>query len=560
MYVRDADYVWLPAVVVSLCGERALVRIDLPTNFRQRTECNNQCWPVQGQERWIDLRDYHNHKLPPRIRDGTDGIIPDLQELPHVHEPAVLYQLKECVQQMKQPFICAGPRQLFVVGPLGPQSQQLLDPSAYQFLYDGTDNGASDETKDDHRDRVPHIFDVAKKARLRLVQDSRDQVILAVGETASGKSTATRELVNYLLVPSGNELLTDLHQQQSHHAASIFRAFGNAKTEKNPSSTRYAQLHQLEYEPDGTIAGSSYQTYMLETSRVVDRRQANFHIFYQLLNAEPHVKAKVLGADWEQALPVDFGYLSVCDDNPGDWEETAEALSFFGWDGLALERLMQAVSVTILLGNVEFSDSNGFAMVENLADLNMVALSLGVPIESIEMALTSKSIKGPDGSPLSVPCNIEEAQRTCDCLSRVLYECIFASVVRQINVLTSAPPAVTGKRNTVSFVDMFGFENISENNQLDTLCVNYANEKVHQSFLLSVYSNFEATEEEYHELPEWAPPSNTATLRLVDGTSGVIKVLRDECCRANATNEVSRRSSGCITTYTRVFRRTLFAS
>ena len=119
VFVRDDDYVWLPAMVVECQPDRVLVRIDLPQNWNESTMAvanagsntnnknNNKDGPGRkkkaksmssvmihkkgGMERWIELNDYKDRQLPIQ----NDSVVRDMADLCHLHEAAVLYQIKQ---------------------------------------------------------------------------------------------------------------------------------------------------------------------------------------------------------------------------------------------------------------------------------------------------------------------------------------------------------------------------------------------------------------------------------------------------------------------------------
>jgi len=91
VYIRDDQYVWLPGRVLQKEDERALVRIELPDDWQTTTDIQNEEEKIDGQERWANFEDYTNHQLPMQ----NNGTVRDMAELTHLHEAAILYQIKE---------------------------------------------------------------------------------------------------------------------------------------------------------------------------------------------------------------------------------------------------------------------------------------------------------------------------------------------------------------------------------------------------------------------------------------------------------------------------------
>ena len=133
--MRDAAYEWLPATVLETSedDDRVLVRLDVPSNFEETT-VQNGMWPQNGEERWIELREYHNHTLPAR---NPDKICGDVSLLHYVHDAAILYQVKESVKA-NQPFIRCN-RDLFLA--INPAMQTELYSPEYQMLHGDLQQG-----------------------------------------------------------------------------------------------------------------------------------------------------------------------------------------------------------------------------------------------------------------------------------------------------------------------------------------------------------------------------------------------------------------------------------
>ena len=81
--------------------------------------------------------------------------------------------------------------------------------------------------------------------------------------------------------------LTHHVEQKLLQANPILEAFGNAKTLRNDNSSRFGKYISVHLSPQGRIVGGSVQSYLLETSRVVEQGdgERNYNIFYHLLAA-----------------------------------------------------------------------------------------------------------------------------------------------------------------------------------------------------------------------------------------------------------------------------------
>lgn len=92
VFVRDEVFAWLPATIVACEHDRVQVTIDLPTDWQHTTESASSP-PSTKEERWINLDNYRDRVLPMQNVGGRSTR--DCADLPHLHEAAILYQIKE---------------------------------------------------------------------------------------------------------------------------------------------------------------------------------------------------------------------------------------------------------------------------------------------------------------------------------------------------------------------------------------------------------------------------------------------------------------------------------
>lgn len=120
VYIKDQAYAWLPASIVFIKEGQAFVRIELPHDWHSSTVLcqdsgleemedalmafnNSNSSSIGNAEaedpkkqpnafRNVPLTAYPNNQLPLRNKGGHKD---DMTELPHLHEAAMLYNLKE---------------------------------------------------------------------------------------------------------------------------------------------------------------------------------------------------------------------------------------------------------------------------------------------------------------------------------------------------------------------------------------------------------------------------------------------------------------------------------
>ena len=91
--------------------------------------------------------------------------------------------------------------------------------------------------------------------------------------------------------------------------------------------------------------------------------------------------------------------------------------------------------------------------------------------------------KGAD--PIAVPAkNMGVAMRYRDAICKCLFETVFKDIVEQCN--HSVAGQKESAKGRVGILDIFGFERMTFNS-LEQLCINYTNEKLHQTFIDQVF-------------------------------------------------------------------------
>lgn len=134
-------------------------------------------------------------------------------------------------------------------------------------------------------DMPPHIYTVAATAHRDMLLSRKDQSIVLMGRSGSGKTVNLKHVLHYFAV-STNKPKSGLFTPDCVQAIStLLEAFGNTRTIINANATRFSSLFSIDFDPSGQIASASLQTMLLEKSRVVRRPdgEPNFNIFYQML-------------------------------------------------------------------------------------------------------------------------------------------------------------------------------------------------------------------------------------------------------------------------------------
>jgi len=418
----------------------------------------------------------------------------------------------------------------------------------------------------------PHVYEVSALAYRGLVLEGKDQTILVSGESGSGKTETVKVILKHLAIIDVVSLSADdcnknegssnpfsLNRDRKSEemiqkivdSSPIFEAFGNAKTVSNHNSSRFGKVTRLHFRSRDigiySLEGSTCDTYLLETSRVVSHApgERSFHIFYQLLSLPSKKKIELLGPEWKLSSIGDFRYLSASGRRGSSAdakmaETTLKALEVFQWSDLYLQTLMRALGTVLRLGNITFAESEaGEARIASLEELAKLAASFGIEREEIEKALTRRDIKNSYEN-LTVPLSAEYAKDACDALAKTLYSRVFQSIVRAVNGETGSPIDQSNRSefSVISLVDIFGFEKF-ENNRFEQLCVNYTSEKLQQKYVQDNLRRYRAEyQREGIEIADLEEFDNLSTLRLFEGPKGIISLLNEECVLLEGSSEV----------------------
>lgn len=131
----------------------------------------------------------------------------------------------------------------------------------------------------------PHIYSMAQSSYHAMLSTRRDQSLVFLGRSGSGKTTNFRHCVQYLVTAAGtvNKLLS---LEKLTALWTVLESFGNCKTVMNTNATRFTQIFSLDFDQSGVIASASLQVFMLEKTRITRKieNETTFHIMHRLLS------------------------------------------------------------------------------------------------------------------------------------------------------------------------------------------------------------------------------------------------------------------------------------
>ena len=147
-------------------------------------------------------------------------------------------------------------------------------------------------------DMPPHIYSLAQTAYRSMLETRRDQSLIFLGRSGSGKTASFKHALYYLTLAAGstNKLLT---AEKINAINTILEAFGNTKTVMNSNASRFTQIFSVDFDHSGQIASASVQIMLMEKTRAGRRinNEANFHVITRLLAGAEGLLQKELQLD-----------------------------------------------------------------------------------------------------------------------------------------------------------------------------------------------------------------------------------------------------------------------
>ncbi len=281
----------------------------------------------------------------------------------------------------------------------------LLSVNPYQYFVDEEDiyNFNNKDTVHLYKS-IDLIIDNLKK---------KNQIIIISGESGSGKTESTKQIVHYLnyyIKDNKNNLLEKIEA-----SGLVLECFGNAATQKNSNSSRFGKLTEVFYNKNLECIGMKISIYLLEKTRVLNREDfGKFHVFKR---KDEDIKILLLNAG--------FHY---------------EQCNF-------VINILEKINYLLKLKFDDVIEDNN---IKNILKKRMMIIQQ----ETIEKIY-----------------NEEEFKETRDILVMKMYDYLFNWLVEQMNDIYD----VKYYDHKIGILDIFGFEDL-KNNSLEQLSINYANE------------------------------------------------------------------------------------
>ncbi|XP_039569903.1 myosin heavy chain, skeletal muscle, adult [Passer montanus] len=461
--------------------------------------------------------------------------IEDMAMMTHLHEPAVLYNLKERYAAWMI-YTYSG---LFCV---------TVNPYKWLPVYNPEVVLAYRGKK--RQEAPPHIFSISDNAYQFMLTDRENQSILITGESGAGKTVNTKRVIQYFatIAASGEKKkeeqtsgkMQGTLEDQIISANPLLEAFGNAKTVRNDNSSRFGKFIRIHFGATGKLASADIETYLLEKSRVTFQLKAerSYHIFYQIMsNKKPELIDMLLIT----TNPYDYQFVSqgeITVASINDQEElmaTDSAIDILGFSADEKTAIYKLTGAVMHYGNLKFKQKQREEQAEpdgtEVAD--KAAYLMGLNSADLLKALCYPRVKV-GNEYVTKGQTVQQVYNSVGALAKAVYEKMFLWMVVRINEqLDTKQP----RQYFIGVLDIAGFE-IFDFNSLEQLCINFTNEKLQQFFN---HHMFVLEQEEYKkEGIEWTfidfGMDLAACIELIEKPMGIFSILEEECMFPKATD------------------------
>ncbi|NWS73000.1 MYH3 protein, partial [Crotophaga sulcirostris] len=454
--------------------------------------------------------------------------IEDVAMLTHLHEPAVLYNLKDRYSSWMI-YTYSG---LFCV---------TVNPYKWLPVYNPEVVLAYRGKK--RQEAPPHIFSISDNAYQFMLTGE-----LFYGESGAGKTVNTKRVIQYFatIAASGDlakkkeSCMKGTLEDQIISANPLLEAFGNAKTVRNDNSSRFGKFIRIHFGTSGKLASGDIETYLLEKSRVTFQLKAerSYHIFYQILsNKKPELLEMLLITTNPYDYPfISQGEISVASiDDREELVATDAAIDILGFSPDERMGIYKLTGAILHYGNMKFKQKPREEQAEpdGTEEADKAAFLMGLNSADLLKALCYPRVKVGNEYIMKGQ-TVDQVHQGVNAISKSVYEKLFLWMVMRINqqLDTKLP-----RQHFIGVLDIAGFE-IFEFNSFEQLCINFTNEKLQQFFN---HHMFVLEQEEYKkEGIEWEfidfGMDLAACIDLIEKPMGIFSILEEECMFPKATD------------------------
>nr|XP_015194645.1 PREDICTED: myosin-7-like [Lepisosteus oculatus] len=481
-----------------------------------------------GKGKTVTVKECDVHPQNPPKFDKIE----DMAMFTFLHEPAVLFNLKERYAAWMI-YTYSG---LFCV---------TVNPYKWLPVYDSAVVAAYRGKK--RTEAPPHIFSISDNAYQYMLADRENQSILITGESGAGKTVNTKRVIQYfasIAAVGGKKDSAAANkgtlEDQIIQANPALEAFGNAKTVRNDNSSRFGKFIRIHFGASGKLASADIETYLLEKSRVTFqlKSERDYHIFYQILSQK---KPELLEMLLITNNPYDYTYISQGEttvasiDDAEELMATDSAFDVLGFTQEEKNGIYKLTGAIMHYGNMKFKQKQREEQAESdgTEDADKSAYLMGLNSADLIKGLCHPRVKV-GNEWVTKGQNVQQVYYSIGALSKAVYEKMFLWMVVRINQsLDTKQP----RQYFIGVLDIAGFE-IFDFNTFEQMCINFTNEKLQQFFN---HHMFVLEQEEYKkEGIEWEfidfGMDLQACIDLIEKPMGIMSILEEECMFPKASD------------------------
>ncbi|GFN87932.1 unconventional myosin-ib [Plakobranchus ocellatus] len=385
----------------------------------------------------------------------------------------------------------------------------------------------------------PHIYAITDDAYRSMRDKNLDQCIIISGESGSGKTEASKVIMQYVAEVSGKGRDIDRVKEQLLQSNPVLEAFGNAKTTRNDNSSRFGKYMDIEFDFKGDPVGG-----VITNSQ--NQGERNFHIFYQMLQGlDPTAlsELKLVPGVESYSFLNKSGCVDVdARDDVGDFQVVQNGMEIIGFSEEERNQVLQLLASILKLGNVQFEDrpnedgTDGSDVV-NIKEVEEVSQLLGCSLDILSSALNTRTV-AVRGDMVKTDLNVADAMYARTALCKAIYSRMFSWLITRINDSIKVKENLANRTKVMGVLDIYGFE-VLETNSFEQFIINYCNEKLQQIFIELTLK--EEQEEYVKEGIEWIHVdyfNNSVICDLIEkNNQGILALLDEECLRPGNTSD-----------------------
>ncbi|XP_070496062.1 unconventional myosin-XVIIIa isoform X2 [Chironomus tepperi] len=404
-----------------------------------------------GEQLYVDDDDVE------KANPGELDLVEDICQLKHLNEASVL----NCIRQRYASNLIhtrAGPT-LIVVNPMVPLS--LYSEKVVSMF-----KGCKAE------DMPPHIYSLAQTAYRAMLETRRDQSLIFIGRSGSGKTASFKHALYYLTLAAGsaNKLLT---AEKVNAINIILEAFGNTKTIINTNATRFTQIFSLDFDHAGQIASASVQIMLMEKQRAGRRmnNESHYHVVARLLaGAEGHLQKELqldnVNLDEPNLFVSISSKLEERQKASSDFVRLMQAFHTLNVDPNSVKAIWCVLAAIYHLGHASAtkvgSGTTARIQFAHPSAARKAASLLGVQVEELLAAAFTTSVTNSNpGTPTRSPPDIADntLNAAFDSLEGFVIGLYSEAVAAAVSLINKAISTSTHTIASILLVDSPGFQN-----------------------------------------------------------------------------------------------------